>query len=114
MTYDYSSGPAGFVCECNILYAGNGTACGIDTDGDSYPDNSQNCQGPTCIADNCAFYPNTDQVLPRTQGNLLVFTLILIIYTFLMYPRKSFSVYFNTDLLNLFNVSKEMFWWLLY
>ncbi|XP_063678046.1 cartilage oligomeric matrix protein-like [Bolinopsis microptera] len=55
------TGPAGFVCECNILYAGNGTACGIDTDGDGYPDNSQNCQGPTCIADNCAYYPNTDQ-----------------------------------------------------
>ena len=56
-------GPAGFVCECNTLYAGNGTACGIDTDGDGYPDNSVNCQGPACLADNCASYPNTDQVI---------------------------------------------------
>ena len=44
------------------MYAGNGTACGVDTDGDSFPDNGINCQGPTCVADNCALLPNTDQV----------------------------------------------------
>lgn len=44
------------------MYAGNGTACGVDTDGDNFPDFGINCQGSTCVADICATLPNTDQV----------------------------------------------------
>eukprot|EP00116_Pleurobrachia_bachei_P008888 sb/3469150/ len=57
----FITGPAAFACECNIGYTGNGTACGVDSDGDGFPDNALNCNGPTCLVDNCPHLPNSDQ-----------------------------------------------------
>ena len=75
ITLRFVTGPAAFACECNIGYTGNGTACGVDSDGDGFPDNALNCNGPTCLVDNCPNLPNSDQVkIPHTciATNLLV------------------------------------------
>ena len=50
------------MCQCHVMYAGNGTACDVDSDGDGFPDKTINCIGLNCVADNCLSMPNTDQV----------------------------------------------------
>ncbi|XP_056232317.1 thrombospondin-4a [Seriola aureovittata] len=48
-------------CMCGIGWAGNGYACGKDTDIDAYPDNNLQCRDNNCKQDNCVFVPNSGQ-----------------------------------------------------
>ncbi|XP_056601769.1 thrombospondin-4a [Triplophysa dalaica] len=48
-------------CLCAIGWAGNGYACGKDTDIDAYPDRELQCKDSSCKKDNCIFVPNSGQ-----------------------------------------------------
>ncbi|XP_066928778.1 cartilage oligomeric matrix protein-like [Clytia hemisphaerica] len=49
------------VCKCRPGYAGNGIVCGTDYDSDGWPDNDLPCNEERCTADNCKYFPNSDQ-----------------------------------------------------
>uniref|UniRef100_A0A7N6BRV5 Thrombospondin 4a n=1 Tax=Anabas testudineus TaxID=64144 RepID=A0A7N6BRV5_ANATE len=48
-------------CVCGIGWAGNGYACGKDTDIDAYPDSKLPCRDNNCEKDNCMLVPNSGQ-----------------------------------------------------
>lgn len=50
-----------FSCKCRVGWAGNGFACGPDTDSDGIPDRSLRCHDRRCHADNCPTIPNSGQ-----------------------------------------------------
>ena len=91
MIRSFALGPAGFMCECSIMLAGNGLDCGTDKDGDGLPDQSLNCQGSSCVRDNCIDIPNSNQVKYlastinfRSLGGMVSFFL----FCFLKRPMK--------------------------
>ncbi|XP_076104417.1 uncharacterized protein LOC143073060 [Mytilus galloprovincialis] len=52
---------AGFFCQCNIGFAGDGYICGEDFDIDGVPDKPLECSGSRCLRDNCRVIPNSGQ-----------------------------------------------------
>ena len=40
---------------------GTGIICGLDEDGDGWPNEQLNCNDPSCAADNCPYNPNSGQ-----------------------------------------------------
>ncbi|CAL4062796.1 unnamed protein product, partial [Meganyctiphanes norvegica] len=54
---------SGYICKCNIGYAGDGSDCGIDSDLDGWPDvDLTYCKVQDhCSADNCPARPNSGQ-----------------------------------------------------
>ena len=50
-----------FSFQCKVGWAGDGKICGIDSDLDSWPDQSLSCSSPRCRKDNCPRTPNSGQ-----------------------------------------------------
>ncbi|EZA50675.1 Thrombospondin-3a [Ooceraea biroi] len=50
-----------YSCRCHVGWAGDGHACGRDSDNDGVPDKSINCQQLRCRTDNCPNVPNSGQ-----------------------------------------------------
>ncbi|XP_050401319.1 thrombospondin-4 [Patella vulgata] len=51
----------GYVCQCNVGYAGDGKKCFKDTDLDGIPDEALPCNDRRCKKDNCVTVPNSGQ-----------------------------------------------------
>lgn len=54
--------------QCKAGWAGDGEQCGLDSDGDSWPDETLNCTGHHCIRDNCPSKPNSGQEDENKDG----------------------------------------------
>ncbi|XP_011637397.1 uncharacterized protein LOC105427393 [Pogonomyrmex barbatus] len=50
-----------YICKCRVGWAGNGHACGPDSDSDGIPDRSLHCHDRRCYTDNCPTIPNSGQ-----------------------------------------------------